>query len=405
MCVSFCGKAYSVGDGFCYEGIIYSKSSSDQYHFVIDCGNKVPTCKNKWKTKLSSKPDCENRIEEITDEIASHNNIDLFILTHFHEDHYSGYEKLFRKSKIDTIIMPYLYPEERLCLIINSDLDGDEAIFLTNPYSTILNMARENNPGVKMVLIRGSGDDNINQDDSSWGSRHEEFENILEVENLEASSVYITRAFSSGKKIHNYDWMFKFFNLEVDDIKIDQLRKIVGRLTTQRLYDFTTKKNWKSNLRNQYGFIANHLSNDINNTSIVIYHAPYVKCKRCGTLITGDINLKNNRDNKILNYFKTEIDNVGLFSIPHHGSDKNWNDAFIKGGELDNSVAFAITHNYYDKRLTAKMMSDFRCQNISVLVVDENRFSEFKHFIIDYDKFCYSHIINKNSHKLIEIHT
>ncbi len=96
---------------------------------------------------------------------------------------------------------------------------------------------------------------------------------------------------------------------------------------------------------------------------------------------------------------------MSLFSIPHHGSDRNWNDAFIKGGELDNSVGFTFTHNYYANRLTTKMMSDFRCQNISVLVVDENRFSEFEQFIKVYNKFCEYHIICKNDHRLIEFYT
>ena len=99
------------------------------------------------------------------------------------------------------------------------------------------------------------------------------------------------------------------------------------------------------------------------------------------------------------------MENVGLFSIPHHGSDANWNGAFIKNGQLDNSVGFTFTHNYYANRLTTKMMSDFRCQNISVLVVDENRFSEFKHVIEVCDKFCQNHIIRENNYKFIEIYT
>ena len=412
MCVYFCGKAYSVGDGFCYEGIIHDESSSDKYHFVIDCGNKVPTCRNKWKTKLSSKSDCETRIEEITDEIASKcNHINLFIMTHFHEDHYSGYEKLFNKTDIDTIIMPYLYPEERLCLIINrDDLSDDDAVFLANPYKTIMNLSEEKNSNVKLILIRGNESlDSINQDDTNssennmWGVRHPEAENILELEELKASQVQVIRALSSRISIPNFVWELKFYNLEVDETKIDQLKKIIGGLTAQKLFSIVTDKILKNSIKKQYSMIAQSLFNDINNTSIVIYHAPYNN-ERYGTLITGDISLKNNIANDVLNYFKAEIDKVSLFSIPHHGSDKNWNGAFIKGGELDNSIGFTFTHNYYTNRLTTKMMSDFRCQNISVLVVDENRLSEFEHIIEVYNKFCQYHIVRKNNHKLIEFY-
>lgn len=390
MCMSFRGKVYSVGDGFCYEGIIHDKSYSDKYHFVIDCGNKVPTCKKKWKAKLSNKSDCENRIEEITKEIASkYNHINLFIMTHLHEDHYSGYEKLFNKASIDTIIMPYLYPEERLCLIVNrDDLSDDDAVFIANPYKTIMDLAVEKNPDVKLILIRGNENlDNINQNDINsfenniWGVRHQETENVLELEDLKTSQVQMIRALPSRILINNFAWELKFYNLEVDETKIDQLKKFIGGLTAQRLFDLVTDKKLKSNLKNQYGVIAQSLFNDINNTSIVIYHAPVKECDRCGTLITGDINLKNGIANKILNYFKDEINKIGLFSIPHHGSDANWDNKFINNGQLDNSVCFASTHNYYVNRLTGKMMSDLRCQNISVLVVDENRFSEFEQFI------------------------
>lgn len=43
MCILFKGKVYSVGDGFCYEGLIKENS----YHFVIDCGSKPATHKKK----------------------------------------------------------------------------------------------------------------------------------------------------------------------------------------------------------------------------------------------------------------------------------------------------------------------------------------------------------------------
>ena len=119
-------------------------------------------------------------------------------------------------------------------------------------------------------------------------------------------------------------------------------------------------------LKKQYSKIGKKLFNNFNNTSIVTYHAPIQSYYKCGTLITGDIDLNHDIANLILKYFKAEIDKVGLFSIPHHGSDANWNEAFIKNGELDSSVGFAYTHNYYTNRLTTKMMSDFRCRNIAV---------------------------------------
>lgn len=105
-----------------------------------------------------------------------------------------------------------------------------------------------------------------------------------------------------------------------------------------------------------------------------------------------------------MSYYSNEMKKVGVFSIPHHGSDDNWTKTFIDNGDLDNTICFASTHNYYKNRLTSIMMSDLRCHNISTLVVDENRFSEFEQFISIYNKFSREHIICTNKHKLIKIY-
>lgn len=407
MCESFCGKVYSVGDGFCYEGMIISKNNI-KYHFIIDCGSQAPKNNAQRVGELSSKKDCDIRLQEVSKEIINHEeHINLFVLTHLHVDHYNGMRTLFNSGIPDVIIMPYLYPEERLFLIINSDMDREESVFLTMPYTTILRLAKEKNPDAKLILIRGNSDsndeialDNRDSDESNiWGEPHEDFENIMELEDIGSSDVEVVHASQKSIKILNAVWIFKFFNLEADKNDVDVLKKIVGKLTSKNLY------NNISNLKKQYKNIAKKLFNDFNNTSIVTYHAPFQNHYKFGTLITGDINLNHDIADLILKYFEKEIDKIGLFSIPHHGSDKNWNKTLIDNGMLDDSVCFASTHNYYPKRMTSIMMSDLRCHNISMLVVDENRFSEFVHIIELHEKFCQYHIIRKNNHKLIEIYT
>ena len=407
MCESFYGKVYIVGDGFCYEGIIISKNNS-KYHFIIDCGSQAPKNNAQRVGELSSKKDCDIRLQEVSKEIINHEkHINLFVLTHLHVDHYNGMKTLFNSGIPDVIIMPYLYPEERLFLIINSDIDREESDFLTMPYTTILRLAKEKNPDAKLILIRGNSDsndeialDNRDTDESNiWGKPHEDFENIMELEDIKSSDIEVVHASQKSIKILNAVWIFKFFNLEADKNDVDVLKKIVGKLTSKNLY------NNISNLKKQYEKIAKNFFNDFNNTSIVTYHAPFQNHYKLGTLITGDINLNHDIADLILKYYKKEIDKIGLFSIPHHGSDKNWNKAFIDNGMLDDSVCFASTHNYYPKRMTSIMMSDLRCHNISMLVVDENRFSEFIHIIKVYEKFYQYHIIRKNNHKLIEIYT
>lgn len=385
MGLRFKGNAYSVGDGFCYEGMIRNNQRND-YHFVIDCGSEAPKYKAQRKGALSTKADCALRLEAITDAIAGHDkHIDLFILTHFHEDHYNGYKELFAKTRIDKVIMPYLYPEERLCVMINDDMDmdGSDVEFLVNPYATVLNICREKNPKAELILVRGNSNDQEGRDqnepliteNTGWGEEHEDAANIIETENIDPSHAQVVRTLASGTGIPGFDWMFKFFNLEVDESKLSDLRNFVGKLTAHKLDSLI--KTSKSTLKSKYKVIAQYLYKDLNNTSVVTYHGPINVQHRCGTLMTGDIDLNHGIADKISLHFQDELERIVFFSIPHHGSNKNWNDKFILHGKLDHTICFAMTHNYYSNRLSGKMMSDLRCHNICVWVVDENRFSEF----------------------------
>lgn len=117
MGLEFTGKAYSVGDGFCYEGMIEA-GENKRFHFVTDCGSQTP--RNYWQKKgqFTDESECEDRLRVITDEIAAKEEADemadLLILTHLHADHYNGLKRLLKKRKFKTIVMPYRYPAERL---------------------------------------------------------------------------------------------------------------------------------------------------------------------------------------------------------------------------------------------------------------------------------------------------
>lgn len=405
MLMDFTGKVYSVGDGLCYEGCWRSERGS-RYHMVIDCGNRIPTCRKKWKGKLSTQMECDIRLQEVTDEIADNGQcLDLFILTHLHTDHYSGYRYLFRKTSIETIIMPYLYPEERLCLIIANGLGEGEQRFMARPYSEILQQAQERNPNVRLILVRGNEShseqnqdaNNVNLERSTiWGQRHAEQEEILEAENLSGTRVEVVSTVPEGINVVGIEWIFKLYNLEADRNEIDVLRRVVGKLDARRLHDIITDPHKLRNVRNIYTKIAGSYGNDINNTSIVIYHAPYDCPGRSGSWIMGDIDLRRyNITCEILKFFEREVRKIGLFSIPHHGSDDSWNELLIGHGNLDSTVCFASTHNYYSGRLTSVMMSDLRRHNICVMVVDENRFSEIEQIISVGDKWFTRHIIRR----------
>lgn len=415
MNIDFNGNVYSVGDGFCYEGIIFNYNNGrSEYHFVIDCGSQAPNKKCCKKGMLSKQADCNNRLQEISMQITSNSNtIDLFILTHLHKDHFNGMKVLFNNAIPNTIIMPYLYPEERLYYIVSDDnnndnnLDDEDIEFLSDPYNNILSLAQEKNPNARLILVRGNsyadGENNLYSDNILWGERHEDEEEIKNIEGINSPAVKVVRTTSEGIQIHKFVWMFKLFNLEVDKNKIDALKRIVGNLTSINLCSIINDKVKLRSFKNQYEIISKSLYKDLNNTSIVVYHAPIHSYNRNGTMITGDINLNHGIYAQILEYFEREIPHIGLFSVPHHGSVDNWNIQFIQNNNLDDTVCFVSTHNYYTNRMTPTMMSDLRCHNISSLVVDENRFSEFEQFIRILGNYDSTHIIQKGNNKWIDI--
>ena len=116
-------------------------------------------------------------------------------------------------------------------------------------------------------------------------------------------------------------------------------------------------------------------SQRLNNTSLVVYHAPWhsrenfiliphlyscyyhnwnicVMCRECvylkryGHFLTGDIDL-NFKYNEFLQHFKENINEVCIFNVPHHGAERNWNARILKDISAPIWVASASLNNRY----------------------------------------------------------
>ena len=380
----FIGKNYSVGDGFCYEGLVYSNKK--KYHFVIDCGSKIPSKIPKLKKFFHNKNDCDSRLIEISKEIRGKGQLDLFVLTHLHEDHYNGIQFLFENNIPKTVIMPYLYPEERLFLILNTPpSDSDTLAFLANPYGTVSDLTEGKS---EVILLRNEDetgekanlDYDYTQEEGPWGRNHKDSENIRRLEEFSINS-NVKVITTLNRPTVRSGWCFKFFNLKIDDTYLKIIRSLYPTMTASKLLTIVQDRVQLANLKRRYKLLSQALHNDINNTSIVVFHAPYTNKGKLGTLITGDINLHYGYADKILSYFTEELHRIGMFSLPHHGSKDSWSAKFIEQGCFDDSVCVTSTHNYYPNRLDAKMMSDLRTHNILPVVVDENRFSEYVQYV------------------------
>jgi len=126
-------KFHNVGQGLFYTGRLkYGRAS---FNFVYDCGSE----------KTSLVKDAINR------EFQPDEEIDLLIVSHLHRDHTSGIPHLFKRaSNVDTVILPYLSPLERLILALTTPRASQEYYhFLADPVTYSLEH------GVRRVVLVG----------------------------------------------------------------------------------------------------------------------------------------------------------------------------------------------------------------------------------------------------------
>lgn len=89
---------HKIGQGQFFTG---SFTSQNTYNYVIDCGSES-------ETKLNYEIDRYK--EELSDD-----SIDLFVISHFHEDHFCGIQK-FKDIEIKKLVLPYLDKIQRIYL-------------------------------------------------------------------------------------------------------------------------------------------------------------------------------------------------------------------------------------------------------------------------------------------------
>ena len=57
-------------------------------------------------------------VSEFKKNTLGESNINLLVLSHLHADHVSGLDALLAKTVVDTVMLPYLSPEERLVVAL-----------------------------------------------------------------------------------------------------------------------------------------------------------------------------------------------------------------------------------------------------------------------------------------------
>lgn len=355
-----------IGQGCFYTGRINVRGSFDnQFDFVYDCGtySKMRYLDNEiniYKTELKNE------------------TLDLLIISHFDEDHVNGVVNLLRDIKCKRLIIPYYEPIERLLLYATSTSEDDGyRAMLQNPINYFIGGDFD----IDEILLIGGPDedeegaeinpnnpkpDGSNSDNFSEGEefkfttvyvegseRDQLINDILQKDgdtNINEKLQFIKKPYSVKIDI----WEFIFYLKKHDNRRLIEaftndvdalLNQDNGKITD--LFDSIKVAKLKQIYRKYYG-------QNLNNTSLVTYHGPTINhvhpiirpfgnysryfsvgIKKCGTLLTGDIDISSARAcEAMLNYFTTQISKIRFFQVPHHGAKANWNFRNPNGLEI-----------------------------------------------------------------------
>jgi beta-lactamase superfamily II metal-dependent hydrolase len=364
-----------VGQGCFYSGFLTHIKSKESYSIVYDCGVE------------GSKQYINNEINKfhVALKLKSNGRIDLLIISHFDSDHVNKIKDLIDgASSIGKIVLPYLTPAERLMVYLaNTNEDGDSndnyRSFMIDPIAFLLGA----NANIEEILYITGGDDtegdlnNAIIDAPLLANESNVFTvdySELKVEGNEPeiktndniSDVRVRILKDKGRLKIIAIWEFYFFNRKVDKVKLDSFINCVknkcpdllrvGNLTITELSELFKNT---AIIKDCYKVIVSKI--DINNTSLIVYHAPlydslneknniwyrkqniwfYKKYKtinfpgKLSTLLTGDINTVGLT---FSNYIVKNGDKISVLQIPHHGAERGWDIVSLKS---------IIKHNVY----------------------------------------------------------
>lgn len=313
-------KLCNVGQGLFYIGEI-NLSNRKTFKFIYDCGGN-------------------NISGAINQHITQDDVIDMLVISHFDDDHINGLPDLFNKvSKIKRIFIPYYKGIENYLLLM-SYIYGNGATF---------------DKVDEIILVNSSEGVEDEQDFNEIITEEVPDINRYNLPNVKVGIIR-NKVLSVEKK-----WIFKFYNARIStDIStvISDINNLISNNNRKDLEELL-KLNLnaaKVGLRTIY---SNYCSSKYNNSkqnqsSLCLYHAPMeretygihfmsydrVYFRSCietpclGTMLTGDISLKTkkktqNYDDFIKRYEK-EAYNTGIFLLPHHGANNNWNSLILE---------------------------------------------------------------------------
>jgi len=343
----------SVGQGAFYT----EEFTSNNFTMIYDCGS------------YKNKDIIENEIKRSD----LNKEIDLLVISHFHEDHINGLEYLLKNYNIRNIILPFLHPAEKIEVFLYNSNQFIQNLCL-HPKETIQNISEFKD--IRIIFI---SEDNEEIHDGE----PIDINNINDTVNS-GTEISITKQNKYCKWVY-VPFNFKFTQRNNDIITIFKREKIP--LTIDEFIKFYFAN--KNKVINAY----KKLKGDMNTNSLVLYsgiqkqnkydcdvvchslsHYPfeyYRHYHQVGCLYLGDYNSKGMQKWKELEgAFKKYFDLINIIQIPHHGSRHNYNDKLNFRDNLISIMSAGIDNTF--KHPHASTVKKIVLNNGIPIIVTEN---------------------------------
>lgn len=295
---------HGVGQGLYYDCTIREDSGKDIFRFVYDCGS-------------FSNSDTADLCQQIKkDKSTPKKRLDALFVSHFDIDHVSAIPTLLDVFDVQNVFIPYFSPEELKLLALLAE-GADERLYklYEDPASYF------KNAGCKILYIfhpqaaQSGREGSLDEPDARYKNYHETGDftlqgNIWGDTNARSEMNVVHCDGSANATCFRAEWQFRIYQDQKNKVRED-IRKKIRRLIPkdQSLEELLKNETLRKKAKEIYGTVKHK----INQTSLVLYHAPLEGRRRAwiepicrdgywcrcyclrqyggGTLLTGDIGL------------------------------------------------------------------------------------------------------------------
>lgn len=281
---------HPVGQGAFYTERFYDRDENNVFNMVYDCGT------------ISKR---QSLYTEITTSFQTDDEIDILFVSHFHEDHINGIDRLAKSHRIKKLVIPSL-----------SNV-GKDQIFVNYLYNIAISSDLNNFANQFMEFCYSE-------------NRNSKILNIDEITRID-----------NGKQLPFEDLMWEYIPLCVATGHQDFILKVINPLGLQEKYRLFTGNNFViirdffdsnqkiNKLKELYKSFIKQYNNNDNYYSMTVLSKPIIdvdsenKFQKAICLYTGDYPARDNtcRDQlKKYPYYQQFWNDIDIFQSPHHGS-------------------------------------------------------------------------------------